>query len=178
MSTNAPTVPSGRASIDVSSDVSSSSSISPSTSASADGERAIRELLEGLLAAFMSKDLPAVMHCFADDALFYDPHYPQPRMVGRAAIEQGMGWGMAAMAQPGFTVRRVWIVGESGAMEVDTHHRLQGGMEVKFEQAFVFETRAGKLTRLQSYVPFRPLGIGGLIGKATGLVWRLQGKLK
>jgi hypothetical protein len=74
-------------------------------------------------------------------------------------------------------VRHFWSDGDKGVVEVDTHHVIRGKMETRFDQVFVFETRDGKLTRLQSYVPYGPHGLGGLIGSATRLAWRLQGKL-
>jgi ketosteroid isomerase-like protein len=135
-------------------------------------------LLEEMLKAFMNKDLPKVMSYFADDAVFFDPHYPQPRMVGKEAILQGMTWGMSSLEKPGFKLRHVWLDGNSGVAELDTHHVIRGSMETKFDQVFVFEFRNGKFTRLQSYVPYPPHGIAGMIGNVTKFVWRLQGKMK
>jgi ketosteroid isomerase-like protein len=137
-----------------------------------------KEILEGLLQAFMAKDLPKAMSYFADDAVLYDPHYPQPRMVGKDAILQGMSWGMSNLEKPGFTLRHIWLNENSGVAEVDTHHVIRGSIETKFDQVFVFETRDGKFTRLQSYVPYPPHGIAGIIGNVMRLAWRLQGKLK
>jgi ketosteroid isomerase-like protein len=137
-----------------------------------------KELLEGLLEDFATKDVSKVMGYFADDATFYDPHYPQPRMVGKEAILQGMTWAFGTIEKPGFKVRHIWLDGDTGAAEVDTHHIIKGGMESKLDQVFVFEVRDGKFTRLQSYVPYAPHGIPGMIGNVTKLVWRLQGKIK
>jgi ketosteroid isomerase-like protein len=137
-----------------------------------------KALIEGLLHAFMNKDLPKIMNYFADDAVFYDPHYPQPRMVGKAAILQGISWGLSSLEKPGFKVRRLWLDGNSGVVETDTHHMIRGGIESKFDQVFVFEFRDGKFTRVQSYVPYAPHGIAGIIGNVTKLAWRLQGKIR
>ena len=133
--------------------------------------------VERFLQAFMAKDFDAVMAHFADDAVFYDPHYPQPRMVGRAAIARGMRWGMDSLEKPGFTVRKFWADGDTGVVECDTHHIIRGSIAAKFDQVFVLEARGDKLTRLQSYVPYGPHGISGLVTNLTRLVWRLQGKL-
>ncbi len=136
-----------------------------------------KALIETLLKAFMAKDLPAIMAIFADDAVFYDPHYPQQRMVGKAQIERGLTWGLSSLKKPGFTIRAMWLDEQSGVIEVDTHHVLMVGIEIKFDQVFVFETREGKITRLQSYVPYSPPGIGGMLSKVTRFVWWIQGKL-
>ncbi len=135
-----------------------------------------KEVLNGLIAAFESKDLEAVMGFFAEDAVLFDPHYPVQRMEGKAAIRQGMEWGLGNMEKPGFAIRHLWSDGDSGAVELDTHHIFKGGMEVKFDQIFVFEVQDDKLKRLQSYVPYAPPGIGGLLPKLTRLIWRLKGQ--
>jgi hypothetical protein len=155
-----------------------SSSKESSGKESAGKQATSKELIEGLLQAFTAKDLNKVMSYFADDAILFDPHYPQPRMVGKAAILQGLTWGMSSLEKPGFALRNLWLNDHSGVVELDTHHVLKGGMETKFEQVFVFELRNGKFTRLQSYVPYPPHGIAGMIGNATKLIWRVQGKMK
>jgi ketosteroid isomerase-like protein len=137
-----------------------------------------KELFEGLVAAFIAKDVTKALSYFADDAIFYDPHYPQPRMVGKDAIRQGLEWGIRSLEKPGLTLRHLWLDGNSGVAETDTHHIIKGGMEAKFDQVFVFEIRDGKFTRVQSYVPYPPHGIAGMIGNATKLMWRLRGKIK
>lgn len=140
-------------------------------------EASIKSMVEGMFKAFMAKDLDKVMGFFADDALFFDPHYPKQRMVGREAILQGMTWGMSNLEKPGFKIRKMWLDGNSGVVETDTHHVIKGSMETKFEQVFVFETRNGKFTRMQSYVPYAPHGIAGMISNTTRLIWQVQGKL-
>ncbi len=135
-----------------------------------------REIMDKLMAAFESLDLEAVMACFAEDAVLFDPHYPVTKMEGLAAIRQGIEWGLGNMVKPGFVVRHFWSDGEKGAVELDTHHVFKGGMEVKIDQVFVFELQDGKLKRLQSYVPYSPHGIGGFMSKVMRLIWRLQGK--
>ncbi len=133
--------------------------------------------LDGLINAFLKRDLEAALAYFADDAVFYDPHYPIPEMKGIAAIRQGLAWGLGNLEKPGFTIRNWWGNGESGAVELHTHHVFKGGMAVEFDQVFVFELQDGKITRLQSYVPYGPGGIGGVMAKATYLGWKLKGKV-
>ena len=136
-----------------------------------------RERIDAVFAAFTSRDLTDVMAHFADDAVMIDPHYPQPRMVGRAAIERGLTWGLGNLVKPGFAIRKVWIDGDSAAIEVDTDHLFKGGMRLRFDQLFVVESREGKIIRLQAYVPYGPPGVAGLLTRLTRWVWRLQGKL-
>lgn len=136
-----------------------------------------QEAVEGLIAAFERRDLEAVLAFFAEEAVLYDPHYPVPEMRGKAAIRRGFEWAFGNLERPGFTVRRLWAAGDSGAVELETHHVFKGGMELKIPQVFVFETRAGLITRLQAYVPYGPPGVGGWLAKLVRLVWRLQGRV-
>jgi ketosteroid isomerase-like protein len=137
-----------------------------------------RQLIDSVFQAFSSKDLPTVMSYFSDDAVLIDPHYPQVMMQGRAAIEQGLVWGLGNLVKPGFSIRNVLISGDKAAVEVDTHHLFKGGMELKFDQMFMLESRAGKITRLQAYVPYGPPGVAGLATLLTRMGWWLQGKLQ
>jgi ketosteroid isomerase-like protein len=135
-----------------------------------------KTMIDNLMAAFMAKDLEQVLSSFAEDVLVYDPHYPVPEMKGKSAIRQGFVWGLGNMKKPGFQILNYWIDGDKAVVEVDTHHVFKGGMELKFPQVFVVETHDGLITRLQSYVPYPPHGIGGLLARLTHLLWKLQGK--
>jgi ketosteroid isomerase-like protein len=135
-----------------------------------------REDIQRLIDAFEAKDLEAVLAEFAEDAYIYDPHYPQTDMVGKDAIRQGMEWAFGNMEKPGFTIRNLWIEDDKAALELDTHHVFKGGMELVSPQVFIIETRDGLITRLQSYMPYRPGGLGGWMAKAVGLSWRVRGK--
>jgi ketosteroid isomerase-like protein len=132
------------------------------------------QLFHGLLDAFMAKDLDTVLALFADDAVLIDPHYPEPRMEGRAAIERGLRWGLASLEKPGFAIRNSAINGDIGFFEVDTKHKLKIGMTIAFDQVFVMEARDGKITRLQAYEPYPAPGVAGLIRRTTRLAWFLR----
>jgi ketosteroid isomerase-like protein len=113
-------------------------------------------LVEQLLRAVETKDIEAVLACFADDAVFFDPHYPTPEMRGKVAIRQGLEFAFSVLKQPGFAIRHFWAAENDGALEVDTHHVMQDGVEAHFPQVFVFEMRGDLLGRFQSYVPYPP----------------------
>jgi ketosteroid isomerase-like protein len=115
-----------------------------------------RDIMAAALQALTAKDKAGFLALLADDAVFIDPHYPQPAMQGKAAISEGLDFSFGMLAQPGFSIRHLWQDGDSGAMEVDTHHRLVTGQELHFPQVFVVETRAGLITRVQTYVPYPP----------------------
>ena len=138
----------------------------------------ISELAQRLLTSFEAKDMSAILDCFASDAVMIDPHYPQVRMEGKVAIMQGISWTFSSMIKPSFTIKHVWPDEQSVAIEVDTHHLFKGGMVIDVPQTFVMETREGLITRLQSYPSYTPHGIAGLMIRLTGLLWRMQGKLK
>lgn len=133
-----------------------------------------RILAERALEAVRRKDLPALLALWDDDGEFVDPHFPEPRMRGRAAIERGHRWAFGVLRAYGFTVR-TWFDGPddtSGAVEVWTHHTLPTGRKLEFEQVFIVESRAGRLTRLQSFVPYGPPGAAGLALRLARLARR------
>ena len=97
---------------------------------------------------------------------------PYPASVQRWAAE-ALGVFPAQVALP--SVRHLLISGDNAALEVDTRHVFKGGVVMRFDQMFMIETRAGKITRLQAYVPYTPPGLAGLAPRLTRWVWRLQG---
>ena len=137
-----------------------------------------RAAIERMFAAFMAKDMDAVLALFADDAVMLDPHYPVREMRGKAAIRQGLEWAFRNIERPGLTLRRLLADGDGVMAEVDTNHVFRGGMAVHFPQVFVIDVRDGLIRRLQAYPPYGPGGVGSLLASATRLAWRLRGKVK
>lgn len=138
----------------------------------------LRGLMERMFAAVEAKDLEGVLAFFTDDGVLFDPHYPTPKMVGKAAITDGLRWGFGTMKTFGFTIEKFYTGadGTSAAVEVASAHVLNAGMKLNFPQAFFMETRDGKITRLQAYEPYGPNGIGGVVLGVTRLTRRLTGK--
>jgi ketosteroid isomerase-like protein len=118
----------------------------------------LRHLVDDLFAKIERKDLDGVIQCFAEDAVFFDPHYPAPRMAGRRAIRDGLEWSFALLEKFGFPVVNYFENAEhdAAAIEVATAHVLNGGTPMDFPQLFVVEARDGLITRLQSYLPYGP----------------------
>jgi ketosteroid isomerase-like protein len=118
------------------------------------------DVVTRLMDAFTVKDLATAVACFAEDAVFFDPHYPQPEMRGREAIAQGFQFSFQILEQPGFAIRQGWETAvngtRNGALEVDTHHVLADGTELHFPQVFVYEVRNDLVARLQVYAPYPP----------------------
>ena len=136
----------------------------------------LRELVEQIFSAIEAKDLTAVIDLFAEGGILIDPHYPQPRMEGQAAIAKGLRWGLYQMKSMRFLIVHYCVSddGQVAIVEVDTHHVLKVGMKLDFPQVFVVEVRNGLIIRLQAYEPFGPGGIGGLIIGCTRLWWKLR----
>jgi len=134
------------------------------------------DLLSAALRAVEAWDLPALADLVTDDAVFVDPHYPVTRMVGRAAISDGLRWAFGTMD----ALRFETVLGfESGdgrhaAVEVDCDHLLRGGRRLAFRQVFVADVRDGRIARLQAYEPYGPGGLVGLVLRATRLGRRLR----
>ncbi len=138
----------------------------------------LRTLIERNFAAVEAKDLEAVLQCFAEDAVFIDPHYPSPVMVGKAAIANGLRWAFKGMKQFGFTIVSYgeWADGQHAAIEMATHHILQTGMQLQFPQAFFIDAQNDLITRMQAYEPYGPSGLVGLVLGVTRFQRRLRGQ--
>ena len=136
-----------------------------------------RDLIQRVFDELGRRDLAALMALAADEAVFFDPHYPKPEMRGRAEIEAGLIWGLSVMKSFGFTILRYFASedGLSGCVEVDTHHQLKSGQKLNFPQVFVIETDGSRITALRAYEPYGPNGIGGFFLGIERLKRRLTG---
>ena len=129
--------------------------------------------LEAVFKSFESKDIEQIMTHFADDAVLIDPHYPIPEMKGKEMIIKGLIWGLKPLITASFNIEKIWVNGNEGAIKVKTFHVLKGGNKVDIQQVFLFAFNdEKKLTYLQSFVPYRPHGLSGLIPRITGLFWK------
>lgn len=114
-----------------------------------------REEIESVLRAFEDGDTASA----AEDGVFVDPYYPEPEYQGPEEIRAALDWALENVVErPGLTVRNAWNDGETFAVEVDTHHTMQDGIDIEFRQVFVVEGEGGEVTRWQSYLPFPPTG--------------------
>jgi ketosteroid isomerase-like protein len=124
-----------------------------------------------------NRNIPGILKMFTEDALFIDPHSPNPTKRGHAETEDGLRWAMGGMRSFSFTPRRFFDASDGQgavAVEVDTHHVLKTGMHLRFSQLFVFEERDGQFTRLQAYEPYGPNGVGALVLGVTRVLRRLR----
>ncbi len=127
-------------------------------------DSSLRALVEQGFATVEAKDLDAILQLFSEDAVLIDPHYPSPVMAGKAAIADGLRWGIAGMKQFGFRIVNYYESpdGRQAAVEVATHHILQNGRHLQFPQAFFIDVQNNLITRMQAYEPYGPSGIVGL----------------
>ena len=130
--------------------------------------------VEGIFKTFETKDIEKIMNHFADDAVLIDPHYPKIEMKGKEVIRKGLAWGLNGLKSASFTAEKIWIdENNEGAVLLDTHHVFKGGNKVDIKQVFLFAFNADKkITYLQSFVPYRPHGLGGLIPRIVGMFWK------
>lgn len=129
------------------------------------------------LRAIESRDQLALIDLVTEDAVFVDPHYPTPLMVGRQAIGDGLRWAFGAIEAFRFETLLGFDSGDGrhAAVEVDCHHVLRGGRPLAFRQVFIADVRDGRITRLQAYQPYGPGGLVGLVLSLTRLGRRVRG---
>jgi ketosteroid isomerase-like protein len=129
-----------------------------------DTPTAVHDLVRRNFTTLQAKDLETLMQLFAEDAVVIDPHFPTPRMQGKATIRKGFGEAMSGMRSFGNTIVNYFESenGQGAAVETATHHVLKQGMERNFPQVFIFEVADEHITRLQAYEPYGPHGIIGV----------------
>lgn len=115
-----------------------------------------KELALELLAALSSKDLARADAVLADDAILYDPHYPQPLMVGKDAINGNLGWVFGFLKSMSWTVVHAWEDADSAVLQVETRHEMPDGTPITPPQVFVANVKDGKIARWTTYVPYPP----------------------
>ncbi len=115
-----------------------------------------KNLAMQLLDALSTRDRARMDALLADDAVFYDPHYNPPLMVGKPAINAGTDWVFGFLKSMNFTVRRAWEDADSAVLEVDTHHVAANDMVLEPPQVFVAVVKDGKIASWKSYVPYPP----------------------
>ncbi len=138
----------------------------------------LRAFVQHVFKTAETMDVHATVALFAEDGVLADPHYPNPHMVGKAAIAEGLTWGFGAMQKMGFPIVNYFEAegGQCAAVEIATAHVLKTGMKLNFPQMFVLETRDGLLTRMQAFEPYGPHGMVGAILALTRLQRKLTGK--
>ena len=143
------------------------------------GATTLRALLDRIIEATMVKDKAGVLAAFAPEALFIDPHYPNPEMRGHDEIAAGLDWGFRGMEHFGFTVVGSFTSedGNSGAVEMDCRHVLSGGRVLEFPQVFVAEMKDGLLIRLRAYEPYGPGGLVMSVVRVQNWWLRLRSRL-
>jgi len=129
-----------------------------------------KEEIEYILDSFVNSDIESVMSHFSDEAVLKDSHYPNVKMVGKDAIKEGLEWGFDRMKSLSFSILKFWSIENDVIIKVKTHHVFKGNNKVDIEQIFVFTFNSSrKIISLESYVPYRPNTLPGLIAHIEGL---------
>lgn len=115
-----------------------------------------KTIAQRFLDTMSAKDKAASLALLTDDAVLVDPHYPNPRMVGRTAIGEGLDFAFQLADRLQWTVVRTWENTDSVALQVETQHLLSNGMELTPAQVFVVDVKGGLITSWQSFCPYPP----------------------
>ncbi len=135
-----------------------------------------KAILLKIIRMFEEKNLQGFLELCDPSCVIRDPHYPRPEMKGLAAIRQGMSWAFRTLKRASFEVHHIWIDGPQATVYVQTHHQMMGGLRVDVPQIFYICWNGDKITRIESFLPYRPGGIPGLVIRLYAVLWRLLGK--
>lgn len=111
-------------------------------------------MLERFLDAFNRHDVEGVMAFFAEDCVFETPRGPDPwgrRLEGKAQVREGVEARFAGIPDIHYGRDRHWVLGDRGVSEWTITGTGTSGKGVEVQGCDLFEFRAGKITRKDSY---------------------------
>jgi ketosteroid isomerase-like protein len=117
-------------------------------------DRVTVETLERLLDVFNAHDIDAVMSFFADDCALEMPRGPDPwgrRLEGRERVREGLAGRFAGIPDVHYGDDRHWLAGDRGCSEWLLTGTNVAGKKIEVRGCDLFEFRAGKITRKDSY---------------------------
>jgi ketosteroid isomerase-like protein len=110
--------------------------------------------MEEVMDAFNRHDLDAIMAFFAEDATLDMPRGPDPwgsRMVGKAAVREGLAARFAGIPDVHYSEDRHWVCGDRGASEWLLTGTTTAGQRIAVRGCDLWEFRDGLITRKDSY---------------------------
>jgi ketosteroid isomerase-like protein len=110
--------------------------------------------MEQVLDAFNRHDLDAIMAHFAEDAVLEMPRGPDPwgsRMVGKAAVREGLAARFAGIPDVRYSEDRHWVCGDRGASEWLLTGTTTAGERIAVRGCDLWEFRDGQVVRKDSY---------------------------
>ncbi|MDF2978004.1 MAG: hypothetical protein K0S40_2732 [Actinomycetospora sp.] len=112
------------------------------------------ETLQAITDAFNAHDLDAIMEFFADDCSLDMPRGPDPwgtRLVGRAAVREGLTARFAGLPDVHYGDGRHWVSGDLGVSEWLLTGTRPDGEHVRVRGCDHWEFRDGEIVRKDSY---------------------------
>lgn len=112
------------------------------------------ETLEAIMKAFNAHDVDAIMEFFADDCSFDTSRGPEPwgrRLVGKAAIRDGMAALFARTPDVHYDADRHWVHGNLAVSEWLVTGTTTDGATVRVRGCDHWEFRDQKIVRKDAY---------------------------
>jgi ketosteroid isomerase-like protein len=112
------------------------------------------ETLQAVTDAFNAHDLDAIMEFFADDCSLDMPRGPDAwgtRLVGRAAVREGLAARFAGLPDVHYGDGRHWVSGDLGVSEWLLTGTRPDGERVRVRGCDHWEFRDGEIVRKDSY---------------------------
>ena len=112
------------------------------------------ETMQQVMDAFNRHDLDAIMTFFAEDATLDMPRGKDPwgsRMVGKAAVREGLAARFAGIPDVRYSEDRHWVCGDRGASEWLLTGTTTAGERIAVRGCDLWEFRDGLIARKDSY---------------------------
>ena len=110
--------------------------------------------LEGVLAAFNSRDVDTILAFFTDDCVFDAPRGPAPggrRLVGKEEVRKGFQARFDGIPDIEYTDARHFSSGDRGVSEWTIRGTQATGEPIEVRGCDLFEFSDGKISRKDSY---------------------------
>jgi ketosteroid isomerase-like protein len=120
----------------------------------ADRGEASVETLTAITAAFNAHDLDAIMEFFTEDCSLDMPRGPEPwgrRLVGRAAVREGLASRFAGLPDVHYADDRHWVSGDLGVSEWLLTGTRSDAERVRVRGCDHWEFRGDRVVRKDSY---------------------------
>ena len=118
-----------------------------------------QDFISNLFHAFIKKDIDKLLSFYSETAIFADPHYDPPIMIGKQEIRKGLIIAFTHIKNSNFSILNHFQNGNTHVIETKTSHLLFSGQNLKFKQVIIIDTQNNLITCQRCYSFNPPLTV-------------------